>query len=218
MLNGDPPRVGWRELVAADAFVVAADGGATFAIDEGVDVNCCVGDFDSLDENTQTLLRQGGSRFLQFPVDKNESDFALALAEVASTHLVSNDRRVLVVGGAGGRFDHVLGNISELCHALTLNLLPTAIFDSAIVQVINGEHDASLFGQVGDTVSLVPVGGDALGVSTQGLDFELEAESLFWRASRGISNRIRETNATIGIQSGNLIVCEPAGWWSLVDA
>lgn len=217
VLNGDPPRAGWRDLVAPDAIVIAADGGALFALDEGVGVHCCVGDFDSLDEAVQRLLSRSGTRFLHFPRDKNESDFALALTETANTRLPRDDRRVLVVGGAGGRFDHVLGNVSELCHALTLALFPTAIFDGAVVQVINGQHGATLVGQIGDTVSLVPVGGDATGVSTKGLVYELEAETLYWGASRGISNQIRDSHATVQIRSGNLILCEPDGWWSLSD-
>jgi thiamine pyrophosphokinase len=43
-------------------------------------------------------------------------------------------------------------------------------------------------GQAGDTVSLIPIGGDAEGITTHGLEYPLRAETLHLGSTRGISN------------------------------
>ena len=62
----------------------------------------------------------------------------------------------------------------------------------------------------GDTVSLLPMGGDALGVTTAGLRWQLADATLRAGRSRGLSNEIVEAPASVSIDRGALLVVETA--------
>jgi len=88
------------------------------------------------------------------------------------------------------------------------------------VRLLDGEHELLLLrttdspkpaeievhGLPGDTVSLIPLGGDAQGVRTLGLEYPLHAETLFFGATRGVSNVLLDKAATISLQTGILLV------------
>jgi thiamine pyrophosphokinase len=55
-------------------------------------------------------------------------------------------------------------------------------------------------------VSLLPLAGDALGVTTSGLEYALDTETLHFAATRGVSNTLLGTTATVQITAGLLLV------------
>ena len=61
-------------------------------------------------------------------------------------------------------------------------------------------------GAAGDTLSLVPFGGDAHGVSVTGVHWPLEDADLPLGPSLGISNRLTGSRAEVTVQSGALLV------------
>jgi thiamine pyrophosphokinase len=63
-----------------------------------------------------------------------------------------------------------------------------------------------LDGKPGDTVSLIPLGGDTEGITTQWLEYPLEDETLYFGSTRGISNVLLDENATVFIKKG-LLLC-----------
>ena len=60
-------------------------------------------------------------------------------------------------------------------------------------------------GLPGDIVSLLPLGGPAHGVSTQGLRYPLNGETLFPDRSRGVSNEMIDAEAHVRLDGGTLI-------------
>jgi len=66
-------------------------------------------------------------------------------------------------------------------------------------------------GQAGDTVSLLPLAGDASGISTQGLEYPLRGETLSFGPARGISNVMLVHDARITFKSGLLLVIHTIG-------
>ncbi len=60
--------------------------------------------------------------------------------------------------------------------------------------------------QVGDTLSLLPWGGDAEGVTTEGLRWKLEGATLPFGTTRGISNEAERETVRISLESGLLLV------------
>jgi thiamine pyrophosphokinase len=66
-----------------------------------------------------------------------------------------------------------------------------------------------LRGEPGDTVSLIPFGGDAHGIVTDGLEYPLRDESLRFGPARGVSNVMLAERATVRFQSG-LLLCVQA--------
>jgi thiamine pyrophosphokinase len=62
--------------------------------------------------------------------------------------------------------------------------------------------------QAGDIVSLIPIGGAAT-VTTIGLQWELNSDTLQSFASRGVSNIATGESITISVTDGLLAVIEP---------
>ena len=80
-----------------------------------------------------------------------------------------------------------------------------------IARLLRAGEQATLEGRPGDLVSLLPLGGDAVGITTAGLAWPLEAGRLHWAFSRGVSNEMTGTQATISLDHGLLLVIHRAG-------
>ena len=74
---------------------------------------------------------------------------------------------------------------------------------------VRGEHE--LMGNVGDTISLIPVAGDASGVTTHDLKYPLQDETLRFGPARGISNVITGSDPRIRLTNGRLLVVHTTG-------
>ena len=61
-------------------------------------------------------------------------------------------------------------------------------------------------GRVGDTVSLLPIGGDVTGITTEGLEYPLQRSALKFGATLGISNVLTAPVARVQVESG-LLLC-----------
>ena len=77
------------------------------------------------------------------------------------------------------------------------------------MQVVHGGGDAHVEGRPGELVTLVPVGGPAHGVRTEGLRFPLHGETLDSGTTRGVSNEIEGTVAKVSLAEGTLLMIQP---------
>ena len=182
--------------------VIAADGGADLALAMGRSIDVLVGDMDSITEVALAKARRDGVRLVEHPVDKDETDLELALsiAVAAAPH-------VHVVAAAGGRLDHALVNVAVIASPRWASATVEATIGDHQVLVVHDE--CTIDGSVGDIVSLVPMGGPARGVTTRGLHYELDAETLDPLAGRGVSNLILAPPASVRVQEGVLVVIRP---------
>ncbi len=181
------------------ALVIAADGGTRHALALGRRVDVIVGDLDSLPG------APAGAEVVQTPAEKDETDLELALR-------LAVDRGatwIRVIGALGGRLDQALGNVMLLA-------LPT--LRDLDVRLVSGEQTAWLVtsytavkGQAGDTLSLLPLGGDAEGVRTSGLKYPLNGETLFFGPARGMSNVLTEPRAEVWVRRGLLLAVYTPG-------
>lgn len=185
------------------ATVVAADSGAAHALDAGWRVDVLVGDLDSLDAATVAHLEATGTQVRRFPPAKDATDLALAL-DVA---LELGAATVTVVGGHGGRLDHLLANVALLAADAYRAVLVTARMGEARLTVVRGRRP--LVGEPGDLLSLLPVGGPARGVTTEGLLFPLRAATLVPGTTRGVSNQFSGATAAVSVADGVLVAIAP---------
>ena len=87
----------------------------------------------------------------------------------------------------------------------------TAFADRDVVSVVVAGRSRRLVGRSGDVVSLLPVNGPAIGVSTTGLYFPLAGETLLAGSGRGVSNVLVGADAVISIDHGTLLAVQPRG-------
>jgi len=188
-------------------YVIAADSGADSAVAAGITVDRLVGDMDSIDPATLTATEAAGARVDRHPVDKDLTDFELAL-EAA---LGRSPQQIVVVGGDGGRFDHVLGNVTVLAGLAERHpeVAVEAWFGAAHVVVATPRRPVVVRGTAGDLVSMVPLHGPAIGVRSAGLRWELDDETVFTGFSRTMSNELVAAEARIALTGGTLVVIQP---------
>lgn len=183
--------------------VVAADGGYATAALLDVTVDLLVGDLDSVQPDDLEAARAAGTRIEQHPIDKDRTDLALALDAVVAV----GPAEVLLVGGHGGRLDHLLANIALLAAPAYASLGITALLGAAVLTVVRDQ--ATLVGTPGELVSLLAMHGPASGVTTTGLRFPLEQATLPVGSSLGVSNVFTGARATVSVADGVLIAVQP---------
>ncbi|MDE0131498.1 MAG: thiamine diphosphokinase [bacterium] len=197
--GGDPPPVQSARWIPKGTFVIAADSGLDHAHRLGFEADLLVGDLDSVSLGASDR-HQGEVE--QHSEHKDYTDLELAL-EAANRRA----RTVVVVGGHGGRLDHLLANAELLAdHRWTgTDLIWLAGEDLATLV----RHQTTLHGKPGDLVSLVPLAGHAIGVTTTGLKWPLENATLAAGSTRGVSNRLIETTAQVTVRQGVLLAVQP---------
>ncbi len=201
--GGDPVPPTVLDRLPADALVIAADSGLQVATSLGLVADIIVGDMDSVDPALLERARAGGAEVQRHPAAKDHTDLELAL-DVA---LGFNPQRIVVVGGHGGRLDHLIANVLLLARPAHDHLDLSAHMGEAEVHVVHTRCD--LVGATGELVSLLPVHGPVEGVTTDGLLYPLVGEDLTPGSTRGVSNELARPSASVHVTGGTLLVVRP---------
>jgi thiamine pyrophosphokinase len=185
------------------AYVIAADSGLDQAAILGLDVDLAVGDFDSLGPAALEAAMAAGCRVERHPSAKDHTDLELGLRAA----LERASRRVVVVGGYGGRLDHFLANVLVLASADFAGLEVEALVGPARLTVVRARTE--LRRSAGALVSLLALGGVARGVRTEGLRYPLRDEDLLTGSTRGVSNELTGEVASVAVASGTVLAVQP---------
>jgi thiamine pyrophosphokinase len=200
--------ISWRTVPPA-RYVIAADSGIALAYTLGLRVDEALGDFDSATVVDKKHVSDRGGSVHEYEESKNATDLELALAAAAARR----PKRIVVLGGAGGRFDHLIAG-TLLLTATTWNDVDAtgiqieAYLGSAKLTVIR-DRATLLAERKGELVSLVAIGGIADGVTTAGLHFKLTDEKLSPGSSLGVSNEFTELEAKVRVRQGTLLAIQP---------
>jgi thiamine pyrophosphokinase len=203
--GGDALEVGQLPDLPPDALVVAADSGVDRAQALGLHVDLAVGDFDSVSEAGLAQAADGGAAVERHPAAKDATDLELALSVAAA----QGPERIVVLGGHGGRLDHLLANAHALAEPSLAGIEVVAQMGDAIVTVVRPGPPARLTGRRGDLVTLLPVHGTATGVRTDGLLYPLVDEDLPPGSTRGVSNELMAATAAVSLREGVLLAIQP---------
>lgn len=221
----DPPGPRIRadlDRVGSDVIVIAADSGLHRARRVGVPVDHLVGDLDSVDP--RLLEDLGETELHRHPADKDATDAELAL--VLAARLVgtaagpaapAGRSRLLVIGGGGGRLDHVLADLTLLGSRLTEPFEVRALLGATIVSTARPGRPTHIDGDRSELVSLLPLGGEVTGVTTRGLRWPLVDATLELGSTRAISNELVEPTGEIRIASGTLLVVQPGERAAMIE-
>ena len=185
-----------------DSHIIAVDGGANIAQQIPLPVHTLIGDMDSITAEILTQYEEEKSvQILRYPHNKDETDLELALRWAAEQDLQTID----ILAAVGDRFDHTTANLHLLAQDQLRNLN---------IHLLDGDQDIivrhpgkySITGKKGDTVSLIPLAGDVLDVTTDGLQYPLQNETLDFSLARGVSNILVQDLATINFRHGILLI------------
>ncbi|HYP40599.1 MAG TPA: thiamine diphosphokinase [Chloroflexia bacterium] len=198
---GDP-HLSLRWAPVADK-VVAADGGMFLASRLDITPDVVVGDLDSYDPALIDDLIASGVEVRRYQHHlKMETDTELAMLAA----LEWQPETVILMGGIGGRLDHSLANILLLTHPQLAQVDMRIIDGNQQVSLAKPGRWSDIAGDMGDTVTLLPVGDGAQGVRTEGLHWPLYGETLPPGRGRGVSNLIDQPGARVWLEAGQLLI------------
>jgi thiamine pyrophosphokinase len=195
----------YQEYIRAADLLIAADGGALPLLRAGIVPHVAIGDMDSIDAAGLAELKARRVDLRRFQREKDETDLELALLHAAAAGASSID----ILGALGGRWDHTLANVALLALPELRGRHARLLADGQTLFLVRDA--ATLEGQVGDTISLLPLTGDAHGVTTRGLQYRLENATLSYERARGVSNVLLDPPGHVSLRDGLLLVVQHAG-------
>ena len=186
--------------------VICADGGALHARALGFTPHTIIGDMDSLTAAELAQFKAAGAEIIQQRQEKDETDLELALRHCRRIGASS----ITILGALGGRIDQALANIL---------LLTLPELSGMRIEIVAGDQSTRLLrpgahqlvGARGDTVSLIPLGAAAEGITTGALQYPLVDESLRLGPARGISNVMLNDTARVDFRAGLLLLVHTCG-------
>jgi thiamine pyrophosphokinase len=193
---------GYGCLLRPDDLIIAADGGAAVAQQLGLVPQVVIGDMDSLSPELRARLEARGCQFVDRPPRKDETDTELAIQYA----LQQGAREILLLGATGDRLDHTLANVF-LLGMPGLDRVPAKIVaGNTEIWLLRGGGELEIHGQPGDIVTLLPLGQDAIGIESQGLEWALHDDTLHFGPARGVSNVMTAAMARVALRRGLLVV------------
>jgi thiamine pyrophosphokinase len=192
------PRLAARLSLIDHPFIVAADGGASTALAFGFRPDLIIGDLDSIGAATLSDLQD--TPVERYSRDKDLTDGQLAIERA----LQVNPSELWLLGFLGGpRLDQALANVLLLP---SLEVPATLLDEQNECRLLRAGAPCTWRPEPDETVSLLPLGGDAHGVVTRGLRWRLDHETLKAGDTRGVSNEPIADEAAVSIDAGLLLV------------
>ncbi len=107
---------------------------------------------------------------------------------------------IVLIAMTGDRFDHSIADI------LLLEKCKNGVLIDDNNEIYLLKDKLSLNGKTGQTLSIIPIKDNAVGITTDGLEYPLNDETLYFGSSRGISNIMLADKCNITIKSGMALV------------
>ncbi len=198
ILNGVKPNREHLLAYGAEADVIlSADGGARYLYEAGMHMDMLMGDMDSIEPDILEAIRASGTKIITHPTHKDETDGQLVL-DYAVDH---GAKRIIVMGGEGGRLDHMVANIMLLRRMAGRGVDTRMILEGGDVRCCRGTVE--IYGKVGDTVSILPFGDGVVVAEVRGLEYAIDKPlTMPMDIPMGISNVLTDDTARIDIASG----------------
>ncbi len=181
--------------------IICADGGANHTFKMNLIPNYIIGDLDSVKENIVDFYKEKDVEFKKFPEKKNETDSELCiiLADMLGA------TKVDLYAALGGRIDHTLANVKLLEYMRRKNIESRIITEDEILYLVHNER-INIKGNKGDTISVIPIMGDAKGITLYNLEYPLDNFTMDYAKPRGVSNVMLGEECGIEIKDGSAIV------------
>ena len=178
-----------------DDFFVFCDGGLRHLPRLHAVPDLIVGDFDSADRPA------AGTEIIALPREKDDTDTVYAAREAVRRGFED----FLLLGAAGGRLDHTLGNLSLLLWLDSRGKTAILADDYSDMQIVSGKT-----ARIEDSVpyfSLLNISGTARGIEITGAKYPLSDAEIRCDYQYGISNEVLPgRTAEVSVREGNLLL------------
>ena len=206
-MNGAPDSEHLIQAVAKRAdLVVAADGGARYALAAGIVPDLIVGDLDSLGEDLAREIEDRGAELERHPARKDKMDGHLAVLAAREREATAAD----FVCATGGKPGAVFAVPHILLAAERAGMRSTVFTDWGRMLVLEADSRV-VKGTAGDSVSIFPLSGTATGVTLEGMAYPLENASLEPGDTLGFHNELVGKEARVSVEAGALLVAHETG-------
>lgn len=184
--------------------VIAVDNGLTYAQKLNITPDIVVGDFDTFGiENIQKNVDITRTKVLAVNPEKDDTDTELAI----NTAIRIGSTSIDIICATGNRFDHTLGNLHNLYLCLNAGVDARIVDSNNTIRLIKAGNTILKQSELrGKYVSLIPFAGNVIGVTLKGFKYPLDNYTIEPGYSIGISNELVESEGTITIGSGVLIL------------
>ena len=184
-----------KEICPTD-FIICADAGYKFALNNGINPDLIVGDFDSA-----PYPQNVGCEIVKLPTHKNDTDlhFSINLAWKKGCN------SFILTGVTGGRLDHTIATLSTLnyfsdkiddCVIWDLNSKIYIVQSSIVLEKPKFDSYFSVF-------SLSEI---SEGICINGAEYPLENATLVNSFPLGVSNEFKDDKVKITLKKGKLLV------------
>lgn len=184
-----------REKLCADDYVVFCDSGLKHLEYLHAKPSLIVGDFDSHDNpllDTETIV---------LPREKDDTDTVYAVKEAIKRGFDD----FLLIGVAGARLDHTLGNVSVLLYLDSLGKKGCIIDDYSEMEIVS-ERPVSICDKY-SFFSLLNITGCAKGITINGAKYPLADAEISCEYQYGISNEVLPgEKAVVSVKCGKLLL------------
>lgn len=195
LCNGRPPNEQlFRECRAKTDYFIAADGGCNIARSFNTEPDVVIGDLDSFEATNNEPFE------IVFQPEQESNDLEKALSYARR----NNSTHIYILGATGKRLDQTLKNLSVL-KQFDPYFEELCIKDNfGETQLIPKSFRMEL--AVGTQISLFPLSGKVIGITTRGLKYPLTDETLENGVRDGSSNEVIESTVHITYKSGDLLL------------
>jgi len=189
-----------RPYLRPDDFVIACDSGLKHADALGLIPDLIVGDFDSAENPNRPV------ETIVLPREKDDTDTVFAAKEALSRGFDD----FLLLGAAGGRLDHTLGNLALLLMLDTAGARGTLVDSHSEMEIVS-RKTASIPERFA-YFSLLAVDGAASGVCVRNAKYPLDRATIAPDYPYGVSNEVLPGHtATVSVETGRLLLIKVFG-------
>ncbi len=198
ILNGDIPSIKTiKKFYRKGDYVICADGGANSAAVLGIIPNIILGDLDSITKSNLSFFKKKDVE-IRLINEQETTDFEKALLYIIECNL----NNVIVFGAVSNRPDHTLNNFSVMKRYY--KSIEIKIIDKDF-EIFYLKNKIKLSYKKGKIVSFMAM-PSASGITTKGLKYKLENDSLQFGVREGTLNLSSAENISIEKKKGDLLV------------
>lgn len=177
-------------------FILCADGGFEKAKKIGIIPDLVIGDMDSNKKIIPLTINT-----IKLPIKKDDTDTMVCINKAIEFGF----KNIIILGGLGGRLDHTFENISTLLYAKNKNVNISIKNHNTEIKLLCNESYI-LTNKIGYTISIFPFACLHTRLTLDGFEYPLKNSILNADNPVGVSNVVINTNATINVHEGNILI------------